>query len=144
MAYAPTPGPGESEGWRCGVVEAAGLSLDPTTFEAIYDQKELDEIIRIHLRMEFATTETEVHEDDLAGGAVPFAQELLGSITKKVIITPGGRPLWTDEFISLAKTWARLAEITKFGASVFERYASEPHSSVDHFELHAGETILFS
>jgi type III restriction enzyme len=59
-------------------------SLDAMTFEAIYDQGELDEIIRINLRMEFATTETEVHQDDLAAGQTPFAQELLSSIASKV------------------------------------------------------------
>lgn len=60
-------------------------ALDPSTLEAIYDQKELEETFRIHLKMEFATTETEVHQADLAAGAVPIAQELLSSITRKVI-----------------------------------------------------------
>jgi type III restriction enzyme len=36
-------------------------SLDPVALDAICDQKDLDEILRISLRMEFATTETEVH-----------------------------------------------------------------------------------
>jgi type III restriction enzyme len=60
-------------------------SLDPNSFDAIYDQKELDENIRVNLRMEFATTETEVHQDGLANSTVPFAQELLGSIANKVM-----------------------------------------------------------
>jgi type III restriction enzyme len=60
-------------------------SLDPATFEAIYDQPELAEPIRITLKMEFITTETEVHQEDLATGSVPIAQELLGSLTNKVI-----------------------------------------------------------
>lgn len=60
-------------------------TLDCTTFDAIYDQHDLEELFRINLRMEFATTATEVHQDDLAAGAVPMAQQLLGSITNKVI-----------------------------------------------------------
>jgi type III restriction enzyme len=60
-------------------------TLDPNTFEPIYEQAELDEIVRINLRMEFATTETEVHQDDVPLGAIPIAQELLGSITNKVM-----------------------------------------------------------
>lgn len=60
-------------------------SLDPSTFEPIYDQEELDEIFRINLKREFATTETEIHQADLEAGAVPIAQELLSSITQKVI-----------------------------------------------------------
>ena len=60
-------------------------TLDPNTFGAIYDQNDLDEIVRIHLRMEFAPTETEVHQDDVPLAAIPIAQELLASITNKVM-----------------------------------------------------------
>lgn len=60
-------------------------SLDPTTFTAIYDLPDLEETFRVTLKMEFATTETEVHQEDLAAGAVPMAQELLRSVTDKVI-----------------------------------------------------------
>ena len=59
--------------------------LDPAGFQAIYDQEELAETFRMNLKMEFATTETEVHQADLAAGAVPMAQELLRSITNKVL-----------------------------------------------------------
>jgi hypothetical protein len=59
--------------------------LDPAAFEAIYDQAELEETFRINLKLEFATTETEVHQADLAAGTVPMAQELLRSITSKVL-----------------------------------------------------------
>jgi type III restriction enzyme len=60
-------------------------TLDLAAFEAIYDQTELEETFRINLKLEFATTETEVHQADLAAGAVPMAQELLRSITNKVL-----------------------------------------------------------
>jgi len=53
--------------------------------EAIYEQEELAEPFRVSLRLEFATTETEVHQADIAPGELPPAQELLASITNKVI-----------------------------------------------------------
>jgi type III restriction enzyme len=60
-------------------------ALDPTSLEAIYDQEDLDEVFRIHLKMAFATTATEVHQADLAAGTLPMAQTLLSAITNKVI-----------------------------------------------------------
>jgi type III restriction enzyme len=53
--------------------------------QRIYDQDELDEVFRITLKMEFVTTETEVHQADLAAGIVPMAQTLLASIATKVM-----------------------------------------------------------
>ena len=59
--------------------------LDPLSFEPVYKREELDEPVRIRLRMEFATTETEVHQVDIATSTPPLAQALLASITNKVI-----------------------------------------------------------
>lgn len=59
--------------------------LDSTTLDAIYDQEELDKSLKDKLKMAFATTETEVHEEDLEAGTIPIASELLSSITTKVI-----------------------------------------------------------
>lgn len=53
--------------------------------DAIYEQEELAEPFRVKLRLEFATTETEVHQADITAGELPPAQELLASITNKVI-----------------------------------------------------------
>ena len=53
-------------------------SLDP-----IFDQEDIDERYRIRLKLEFATTETEVAQEDIAGGLLP-TQELLASITNRV------------------------------------------------------------
>jgi type III restriction enzyme len=53
--------------------------------EAIYEQAELVEPFRVRLKLEFATTETEVHQADMGAGDLPPAQELLASITSKVI-----------------------------------------------------------
>ncbi len=52
--------------------------------EAIYDQKELDEPFRVTLKIKFAPTETEIHVEPIEGELL-LAQELLASITNKVI-----------------------------------------------------------
>ena len=57
-------------------------SLDVRSLEAIFDQEELAEPFRVRLKMEFTTTETEVHQADLAMEPRP-AQELLAMITNK-------------------------------------------------------------
>ena len=54
--------------------------LDVQSLGPIFDQEELDEPFRIRLKLEFATTETEVQQADIAGGLLPV-QELLASIT---------------------------------------------------------------
>lgn len=59
--------------------------LKVQTLDAIYDQADLAEPFRVRLRLEFATTETEVHQADIAAGELPPAHELLASITNKVI-----------------------------------------------------------
>ena len=57
-------------------------TLDPSSLEAIYDQEELEEPFRIGLKMEFATTETEVHQADIDVVA-RSASEILAGIVKK-------------------------------------------------------------
>ncbi|MYC66873.1 MAG: hypothetical protein F4X12_11120 [Acidobacteriia bacterium] len=52
--------------------------------DAIYDQNDLAEPFRVTLRLEFATTETEVHQIDMAHGEPPRSHELLAAITNKV------------------------------------------------------------
>ena len=59
--------------------------LDVSGLESIYDQEELAEPFRVRLRMEFATTGTEVHQADIAEGELPDAQVLLSSITNKIL-----------------------------------------------------------
>jgi len=51
----------------------------------IFEQEELAEVYRIKLKLEFATTETEVHHAEIGAGTLAMAQELLSSITNKVI-----------------------------------------------------------
>ena len=67
--------------------------LNLNALEPLYDQDELDERFRIRLRMEFATTETEVHQEQVTAGPAPLTQDILASITKKTIACanlPGG------------------------------------------------------
>ena len=59
--------------------------LKVEALEAIYEQTELAEPFRVSLKLEFATTETEVHQADIGAGELAPAQELLASITNKVI-----------------------------------------------------------
>ena len=62
----------------------------------IFDQEEIDEPYRIRLKLESATTETEVHQEDIAGGLLP-AQELLADITNLV----AGKTGVTNRFAEL-------------------------------------------
>lgn len=59
--------------------------LKVETLEPIFEQEELAEVFRVRLTLEFATTETEVHQAEIGAGELPTSQELLGSITNKVI-----------------------------------------------------------
>jgi len=59
--------------------------LDPHSLDPVYDQDELDEPLRIQLKMEFATTETEVHQADIAAGPPPLAQDIIASIVNKAV-----------------------------------------------------------
>lgn len=53
--------------------------------EPIFEQEELVEVFRVRLKLEFASTETEVHQVDITAGELPTPQDLLASITNKVI-----------------------------------------------------------
>ena len=58
--------------------------LDITSLDPIFQQEDLDERYRINLRMEFATTETEVHQANIAVESALSIKEYLSSITQKV------------------------------------------------------------
>ena len=59
--------------------------LDVTTLQPIFEQEDLSEVYRVRLKLEFATTETEVHQADIGAGELSTPQNLLGSVTNKVI-----------------------------------------------------------
>ncbi len=62
--------------------------LDVQSLQPIFDQEELDEPFRITLKLEFATTDTEVHQEDIAGSLRPV-QELLADLTNRVAAKAG-------------------------------------------------------
>lgn len=76
-------------------------TVDVSSLEAIYEQEELAEPFRVSLKMEFAMTETEVHQSDVALQLRP-AQELLASIVNK-----------TTERASLTNCFAELYPIVQ-------------------------------
>lgn len=59
--------------------------LDANKLESILDQAELAETFRVRLKMEFATTESEVHHADIDIDNLPSSQDIVVSITKKVV-----------------------------------------------------------
>ena len=59
--------------------------LDVALLKPLFEQEELAEVYRVRLKLEFATTETEVHQAEIGAGELSQPQELLGSITNKVI-----------------------------------------------------------
>ena len=70
--------------------------LDVQSLEPIFDQEELDERFRFRLKLKFAMTETEVHQDDVSGGRRPI-EELLADVTKLV----AGKAGLTNRFAEL-------------------------------------------
>ena len=59
--------------------------LNVRQLEPIFDQQELAEPFRVRLKLEFATTTTEVHQAHFGATDLPAAHELLASITNKII-----------------------------------------------------------
>jgi type III restriction enzyme len=53
--------------------------------EPIFEQEDLAEVFRLRLKLEFVTTETEVHQAEIGTRELPSSQQLLASITNKVI-----------------------------------------------------------
>lgn len=59
--------------------------LDVSKLEPVFEREELAEVYRIRLKLEFATTETEVHQAEVGSVDLPTSQELISSVTTKVI-----------------------------------------------------------
>lgn len=59
--------------------------LNVAALEPIFEQEDLAEVYRLKLKIEFATTETEIHHAEIGAREFPTPQNLLGSITNKVI-----------------------------------------------------------
>jgi len=59
--------------------------LDVAALKPVFEQEELAEVFRAKLKLDFAMTETEIHQAIIGAGELPPPQELLGSITNKII-----------------------------------------------------------
>jgi type III restriction enzyme len=59
--------------------------LDVALLAPVFEQEELAEVYRVRLKLEFATTETEVSQVDIGAGELPSPQVLLGSVTNKIV-----------------------------------------------------------
>jgi type III restriction enzyme len=59
--------------------------LNVASLVPIYEADDLAEPFRLKLKFEFAPTETEVHQAEVASGPIPLSGDLIGSITTKVI-----------------------------------------------------------
>ena len=87
--------------------------LDEGALAAIYDQQELDEPYRLRLKMEFTTTETEVHQAEIAGEQLP-TEELLSGIVN-MVAKEAGLP---NRFALLYPIVRRYVEGRCFGRAV--------------------------
>lgn len=88
--------------------------LKVEVLDAIYKQEDLAEQFRVKLKLEFATTETEVHQADIAAVELPPAHELLASITNKVI----DQAKLPDRFAELHRTVLDYVTTRCFGRAV--------------------------
>lgn len=88
--------------------------LKVKALDAIYDQEDLAEPFRVTLKLEFATTETEVHQIDMAHGELPRTDELLAVITNKV----ADRAKLPNRFAELYPTVRGYVAARCFGHSV--------------------------
>ena len=101
-------------------------SLDP-----IFDQEDIDERYRISLKLEFAT-ETEVHQEDIAGGLLP-TQELLADIANRV----AGKTGLTNRFAELYPLIRDYVRGRCFGREI-ELDDDAPRSHLDRLEIREG------
>jgi type III restriction enzyme len=101
--------------------------------DAIYDQAELDEPFRVKLRLEYATTETEVHQAEIGAGELPATRELLASITNKVI----ERAKLPNRFSDLYPAIRDYVKTRCFGQTI-DLDADAVRSHLSRLELHEG------
>ena len=89
-------------------------NLNVRSFDAIFDQEELAEQFRVELRLEFVTTETEVHKAAVASFELSPIQELIASITNKVI----GRAKLPNHFAQLYPAVREYVVFRCFGRTI--------------------------
>lgn len=99
----------------------------------IFDQKELMEVFSIRLKMEFATTETEVHQADIAAEHLMAAQEALVKITKQ-IISRAGLPNRFSELYPLVRDYV----VQRCFGRRIDLENKAVQSNLDRYELQEG------
>ena len=104
------------------------------SLEPIFDQEDIDERYRIRLKLEFATTETEVHQEDIAGGLLS-TQELLADIANRV----AGKTGLTNRFAELYPLVRDYVRGRCFGREI-ELDDDAPRSHLDRLEIKEGIT----
>lgn len=107
--------------------------LNVGVLEAIYEQQDLAEHFRVTLKLEFATTETEVHQTDISAVEAPPAHELLASITNKVI----GRAKLPNRFAELYPAIREYVGTRCFGRNI-DADNEIMRSHLGRFELQEG------
>ena len=100
--------------------------------EPIFDQEDIDERFRISLKLEFATTETEVHQEEISGGLLP-TQELLADITNLV----AGKTGLTNRFAELYPLIRDYVRGRCFGRPI-ELDDESPRSHLARFDIKEG------
>ena len=107
--------------------------LEVEALDAIYEEEDLAEPFRVRLRLEFATTETEVHQAEFTTDELPPAHELLASITNQVV----DRAKLPNRFAELYPTVRDYVATRCFGKSIdFDDRALRSHLS--RLELQEG------
>jgi type III restriction enzyme len=107
--------------------------LDVAMLKPVFEQEDLAEVYRVKLTLEFATTETAIHQDEIGSGELPSPQELLGSIANKII----GRAKLTSRFAELYPSVRNYVAARCFGRKVdLESNAIRSHLS--RFEIQEG------
>jgi len=107
--------------------------LDVAMLQPVFEQEELAEVYRVKLTLEFATTETEVHQDEIGAGERPPPRDLLGSITNKVI----GRAKLTNCFAELYPSVRDYVATRCFGRKV-DLESDVIRSYLSRFEIQEG------
>jgi type III restriction enzyme len=88
--------------------------LDVDVLSPVFELRTLEEPIRLRLKMDFATTGTEVHQAEIASLDIPIANTLVSVITQKVI----QRARLTDVFAQLVPLVRRYLQTKCFGGEV--------------------------
>jgi len=100
--------------------------LDVAVLKPVFEQEELAEVFRVRLKLDFATTATEVSKVDFGSDELPPPQELIASITNKVV----QRAKLPNRFAELYPTVRNYVSTRCFGQKVdLETNAIRSHLS---------------